>query len=285
MMRRLPWMVALALLLLLPVRTIQPTAQAYVLHGYHLLEMMTRELGRARSLQVTQKLVITDLSNPYQPIELRETLSYVFPDEFRSESVSAAGSRIHVSSRGRYLTVLDGRIVSDKESELDLYKDLFLYNSRELLKNRLLRLGVAPDVSSLGRFQGRTAYVVGAQYPDESVPQLWLDKETFRPLRWLIRPAAANSVTPALEVRYFGWQKVESLWYPERIEFYEGDRLLRTIRVENLKVNPALAERMFDIAYLKSLYPYGDRLQTEQRESGGKSEVQKTIERFRKLFE
>jgi hypothetical protein len=152
-------------------------------------------------------------------------------------------------------------------------------------KRTLSQLGVAADVSSVGRFQGRIGYVLGAQYPDETVPQLWLDKETFRPMRWLLKPASAGNLSEAIDVRYYDWRKVSSIWYPERIEFYQGDRLLRRMQVQRTRVNPELSSRLFDVAYLKSIYPSAPAPPPTQGESGGKNEVQRTIDRFRKLFE
>ena len=262
-----------------------PPSHAYVLHGYHLLDLMRREMGTARSLEVVQKLTIQESVLPTEATAVQETLSYRFPVAFRSEFASAAGDHIQVYSNGRALTVVDRRIVSDTESELDHYKDIFLFNTRELLINRLSQLGVAVDVSSVGRFQGRIAYVLGAQYPDETVPQLWLDKETFRPMRWLLKPASAGNLSEAVEVRYGDWRKVSSIWYPERIEFYLGDRLLRRMQVQRTRVNPEFSKRLFDVAYLKSIYPYAAAPPPTQGESGGKNDIQRTIDRFRKLFE
>lgn len=275
------------LLLLAPFGLIvtAPPSHAYVLHGYHLLELMRNEMGTARSLEVIQKLTINESALPPEVMAVQETLSYRFPVAFRSEFATAAGEHIQIFSNGRALTVVDRRIVSETESELDHYKDIFLYNTRELLKNRLSQLGVAADVSSVGRFQGRIGYVLGAQYPDETVPQLWLDKETFRPMRWLLKPASAGYPGEALEVRYFDWRKVSSIWYPERIEFYQGDRLLRRMQVQRTRVNPELSKRLFDVAYLKSIYPFAGPPPPAQSESGGKNDVQRTIDRFRKLFE
>jgi outer membrane lipoprotein-sorting protein len=267
-----------------PVAT-APPSHAYVLHGYHLLELMRREMGTARSLEVIQKLTIQESVLPTESVAVQETLSYRFPVAFRSEFASAAGEHIQILSNGRALTIVDRRIVSETENELDHYKDIFLYNTRELLKNRLSQLGVAADVSSVGRFQGRIGYVLGAQYPDETVPQLWLDKETFRPMRWLLKPASAGNLSEAIDVRYYDWRKVSSIWYPERIEFYQGDRLLRRMQVQRTRVNPELSSRLFDVAYLKSIYPSAPAPPPTQGESGGKNEVQRTIDRFRKLFE
>lgn len=286
-MRRYAQILFSTLLLLVPFGPIAtvPPSHAYVLHGYHLLELMRREMGTARSLEVTQKLTIQESVLPTEAVAVQETLSYRFPVAFRSEFASAAGEHIQIFSNGRALTVVDRRIVSDTESELDHYKDIFLYNTRELLKNRLSQLGVAVDVSSVGRFQGRIAYVLGAQYPDETVPQLWLDKETFRPMRWLLKPASTGNLNEAIEVRYDDWRKVSSIWYPERIEFYQGDRLLRRMQVQRTRVNPELSSRLFDVAYLKSIYPYAVVPPPAPGESGGKNDIQRTIDRFRKLFE
>ena len=286
-MRRYAQILFSTLLLLVPFGPIAtvPPSHAYVLHGYHLLELMRREMGTARSLEVTQKLTIQESVLPTEAVAVQETLSYRFPVAFRSEFASAAGEHIQIFSNGRALTVVDRRIVSDTESELDHYKDIILYNTRELLKNRLSQLGVAVDVSSVGRFQGRIAYVMGAQYPDETVPQLWLDKETFRPMRWLLKPASTVNLNEAIEVRYDDWRKVSSIWYPERIEFYQGDRLLRRMQVQRTRVNPELSSRLFDVAYLKSIYPYAAVPPPAPGESGGKNDIQRTIDRFRKLFE
>jgi outer membrane lipoprotein-sorting protein len=287
MMRRYaPILFSILLLpvLFVPIVTVPPS-HAYVLHGYHLLELMRREMGTARSLEVMQKLTVQENILPTETVAMQETLSYRFPVAFRSEFTSAAGEHIQIFSNGRALTAVDRRIVSDTESELDHYKDIFLYNTRELLKNRLSQLGVAVDVSSVGRFQGRIAYVLGAQYPDETVPQLWLDKETFRPMRWLLKPASAGNLGEALEIRYDDWRKVSSIWYPERIEIYQGDRLLRRMQVQRTRVNPELSNRLFDVAYLKSIYPYAAAPPPAQGESGGKNDIQRTIDRFRKLFE
>jgi len=286
-MRRYAQVLVSILAILLPYGPMltAPPSHAYVLHGYHLLDLMRREMGTASSLEVIQRLTIQESVLPTEAVAVQETVSYRFPVAFRSEFVSADGEHIQIFSKGRALTVVDGRIVSDTESELDHYKDIFLFNTRELLIDRLSRLGVAADVSSVGRFQGRIAYVLGAQYPDETVPQLWLDKETFRPMRWLLKPASAGNQGEALEVRYGDWRKVSSIWYPERIDFYLGDRLLRRMQVQRTRVNPKFSNRLFDVAYLKSIYSRAAAPPPAQGESGGKNDVQRTIDRFRKLLD
>jgi outer membrane lipoprotein-sorting protein len=243
---------------------------------------MTQSLGKGQRLLVTQKLVLLNDSQNKNSVEFSETLKYVFPHTFRSDISSENIQRIHVLSRGRALTVIDGKTSDESESRYDRYKDLLLFRSREMLQEKLSHLGVDPEVSSLGRFDGKPAYVLGAQYPDETVPQVWLDKKTFRPLRWII----TSQTEQRLEVRYLEWQNLEKTWYPMRIEFIADGNLVREIHVENIKVNPSFSKKLFDIEHLKSRHPRVESTASPVQDTKeSTNEIQKTIEDFKKIYE
>lgn len=263
---------------------VAPT-NAYVLPGPYILKLMTQNLGKAKSLLVSQKLVIHDESPQKIGVELSETLRYVFPEKFRSDTSSENVHRIHVLSKGKAVTVIDGKIADESDNSYDRYKDILLFKSMEMLKDKLSLLGVDVTVSSLGRFQGKPAYVLGAQYPDETVPQVWLDKDTFRPFRQIMTGKAGESQENSLEVRYFEWRKVHHTWYPMRIEFFATGILVREIHVQDIKVNPSFPDELFDIEHLKSLYPQIAPAEQEQGNKEDLNEVQKTIEDFKKLYE
>ena len=258
---------------------------AYVLQGPHILELMTQKLGKSERLMVSQKLILYDTSQEKGAVELEETLRYAFPEEFRSEILSKNVERIQVVSKGVILTVIDGKVVAEPETRFDRYKDLLLYRSRMLLEQRLSILGVDVKVSSLGRFEGKPAYVLGAQYPDESVQQIWFDKDSFRPFRWIIMSRTDESTDSSLEVRYLNWGQSDNTWYPMRIEFYKNDILLREINVLNIKMNPSFSKDLFDIEYLKSNYQTAAPIVPKQSEYKELDEVQKTIEEFKKIYE
>ena len=260
-------------------------ANAYLLQGPHLLELMTQNIGRTKSLFVSQKLVLYDDSFKDGSIELKETLKYIFPEKFRSDIVSKNIKSIHVVSKGISLTVIDGKTVAGHETLFDLYKDIVLYNSRSALLQRLARLGINESVSSLGRFQNKPVYVIGAQYPDESISQIWLNKDTFRPFRWIINSRKPGGRLDSLEVRYFKWRKIRKIWYPMHIEFYQDDKLVRMIEVDEIKVNPGFSAGLFDINRLKSTYPQSTQVLSKQHQPGELSEVQKMIEEFKKIYE
>ncbi len=259
-------------------------ADAYVLQGSHLLELMTQNLGKSKRLLISQKLIL--YYNSLQGgLEFDETLKYIFPETFRSDIISENVQRIHVLSKGEALTVIDGKAVDASETIYGRYKDIFLYNSRVLLEEKLFLHGVDVDVSSLGRFQGQPVYVVGAQYPDETVPQLWLTKDTFRPLRWIITGKTAENREDTLEVRYLDWQPLNKMWYPMRVEFYRDDILVREIMVQNIETKPIFPEDLFDIDHLKSIYRPDALEGPEQGAEKDLNEVQKTIEEFKKIYE
>lgn len=253
---------------------------AYVLPGPFLLKLMTQNLGKADRLLVTQKLVLHDDNPNMKADELSETLQFEFPKTFRSDIVSENIQRIRIVSDRIVFTVIDGKISDEPENSYDHYKDLILFRSREVLQERLSNLGVDVKVTSLGRFQGKPVYVLGAQYPDETSPQVWLDKKTFLPFRWIM----TSNATQNLEVLYLDWKKLKQIWYPMRIEFFSNGNLLREIHVQDIKVNPSFRADLFDIQQLKSLYPQDAPAETK---NGGKEEldeVQKTIDEFKKIY-
>ena len=260
-------------------------ANAFVLLGPHILELMRKELGTAEQLLVSQKLILYQEDFEEGTIVLDEKLRYVFPDTFRSEILSENVEVIHVFSKGRSVTVIDGKITSDRETELDHYKDIILYNTRELLEDRLPKYGLDVYTSSLGRFQGRLAYIVGAQYPDETVPQLWIDKNTFAPFRWIMFGGTAENREDLLEFRFYEWQQVDKVKYPMRIEFYQGENLVRMIQVDEIKVNVNFPDKLFDIRHLRSTYPRATSIEPEKGESNELNEVQKVLEKFQKIVE
>jgi len=257
----------------------------YVLQGSHLLDLMTVKTGKAERIQVMQSLLIYDDNPLGDPIVIKETVRYLFPDSFRSDTETAAAKRIHVVSGNTAVTVIDGRITDELDSDLDRYKDIMLYRSRISLGERLRSLGIDITITSLGRFQEKIAYVLGAQYPDASAPQLWIDRETFRPIRWLIRHSTLPDVSKRLELRYYNWQRIQGVWYPLRVEFYEGEQLVREIRVEQVKINPPFAEGLFDLSYIRAMYQPAPAAAPESTDSEGIGDIQKTIDEFRKIFE
>ena len=149
-------------------------ATGFILPSRQILGLMVDQLGTAQTLTVFQKTVLysPDLEGGMR--ELDETLYFKFPDRFRSEVDRPELEKIQVVNMDGALTIVDGKIVGETQTLLDHFKDLLLYKDTDFLGRELSQLGIDLAVVSFGRFKDRIAYVVGARYPDISVPQLWV---------------------------------------------------------------------------------------------------------------
>lgn len=257
----------------------------YVLQGPHLLKLMTENLGRAKNLVVHQTLLIFDPTTPGAFEEVSETLSYRFPAAFRSDSRSDRLSRIHVDTIEDSITVYDGKISLNGDELFDRYKDLLLFRSRVLLQERLSGWGVDPAVTSFGRYEQEPVIILGARYPDESIPQVWIDKETFRPIRWLIPQLDMNSQVTLYEFRYLQWEQHHKMWYPMKIQCYQGEQLIREMLVDQLSLADKNSEDLFNVEYLKMRYALQETPAQETPASDTQDDIQKMIEDFKKRYE
>jgi hypothetical protein len=78
---------------------------------------------------------------------------------------------------------------------------------------------------------------------------------------------------------------LDEVWYPMRIEFLEDTRLVRAIQVQKYDVNARFSDDEFDVRRIRSAYPSASTTQRSATESESMSDVQKTIEEFKKIFE
>lgn len=263
---------------------VSETCDAYILRGPHILELMTKKAGKPGSMLVSQAVKFFH-EDGSEVTEAAETLRYIFPKAFRSESVSENAQRIYVAADGDAMTVIDGRLAATAESMFDRYKDILLYRSREMLQQQLVKRGVDMTVVAFGRMDDQIAFVIGAERPDEPVPQVWVDKETFLPLRWLMRTDDGNGGQTVFEIRYNDWRQVEHVWYPMQIAFYENETLVREIRVETLKTNLSFPEPLFDIRELKAKYAAAESEDKDGSMTQELDDIEKSIKEFRKKFE
>ncbi|MBI5064310.1 MAG: hypothetical protein HZB87_12810 [Desulfatitalea sp.] len=254
-----------------------------VLSGPHILELMVKALSSAQTLRVEQTVVVEEATIADHPLELIETLSYAFNDRFRSDTRFKNTERIHVVAQDRTLTVIDGRRIVDATGRFDQYKDLLLYRARPALLKVLLSHGVDVGKTSLGRDEDRIVYIIGAQFPDMSVSQVWVDKDSFLPMRWL--HVSSRDPNDRLIFVYSDWQKKGELWYPMQVETLHGKKLIRRIRVHQIQVNAPLSPELFNIPQMMIAYPQEESTGTlPGLDSDPSQEVQRTIEAFQKKF-
>lgn len=259
-------------------------SHAYILRAPHILELMTRKYGKASSMLVKQEVLFHHAGETGMT-EVNETLRYIFPESFRSDANSENSERIHLMSNGETMTIIDGRIAVTGETMFDIYKDILLYRSRDRLTDRLTALGIDMSVVAFGRFEDRIAYVVGAEKPGDPVSQVWIDKDSFLPIRWLIKANDSDGQQTGMEIRYSDWRKIDNAWYPMQVVFYQDEKPVREIRVEALRTNLYFPKDLFDIQRLKARYILDAPEAGEGSVSRELNEIEKSLNEFRKKFE
>ena len=267
----------------LPFLVLAVAASGFILPSRQILGLMVDQWGNAKTLTVFQKTVLysTDLEGGMR--ELDEILYFKYPDQFRSEVNRPELEKIQVVNAEGALTIVDGKIVGETESLFDHFKDLLLYKDADLLARELTLLGIDLDVVSLGRFKERIAYVIGARYPDESVPQLWVDKETFSPIRVIL---SCDGESPEKEIVYTEYRALDKKnRYPARILFLEKGTLARMNVLEATEINTRFTNQLFDVVHLKSTYEPIDATPETPSTETELEEVKKGIRDFRKIFE
>jgi outer membrane lipoprotein-sorting protein len=269
-----------AILLLLTCQT----ARAYILRGPHILDITTRKLAGISSMLVTQHVQFFD-SEKSGPQRAEETLRYLFPETFRSDARSEASQRIYLLVRGRSITIINNKRVDTDAMVFDRYKDILLYRSRDRLDDCLRDLGVDMSVVAYGRFEDKIAFVIGAEKPDDPGPQLWIDKETFLPMRWLMKTEGTAPVSRRMEIRYADWRRIDQAWYPMQVTYLQDGEPVRQITVDTLKTNLNFPRELFDIDSLKEKYAALVPEENDGPVARDVNEIEKSIDEFRKKYE
>ena len=257
-------------------------AAGYVLDGRHILALMLEQMNLPTRMRIEQTLTVFDERLETDRMEVNQTAAYKLPENFRSEIKTENLHRIYVTAGGEALTVVDDKIVSQASKPGHHYKDLFCYLDRKALADHLAYLGINVGKSSYGRWKEKIAYVIGAQYPDESKPQLWIDKESFLPIRWLFQVDHPDVGLDRVEFRYKDWQQTAGSWYPGEIEIFHGQGLSRRIKVHALEIDPLFDDALFNIDHLRAVYeePQPGATQPETQ-----NDIDQQIKEFRDIFE
>ena len=100
--------------------TLAAAGRAYILPAEQILEFMIKHLGPLATLQISQKTVIYDPSVEEGAREFDATLYYQYPDRFRYEVTTPEGQEIRVVGPDGAVAVQKGKIVSQRETRLDL---------------------------------------------------------------------------------------------------------------------------------------------------------------------
>ena len=161
-------------------------------------------------------------------LEADGTLYLKLPGRCRFEAKAAEGNAVAVVRSGGRQRVEGTAVPALEDAVRQVCAVLAVRGSssasgREQVEEYLQSLGVAPRTTSLARFGGEVAYVLGEQ--GEGKPQFWVYKEGFRPARVRYKDAKGTS----WDVRFLDYTSpATGEWLPRSIEVWrEGQRLTR----------------------------------------------------------
>jgi len=226
-------------------------SRAYVLMGEHVLDLMVKALGQAETVAVTQVLTIHADSPPLPLSSLEERVRIRFPYDLRADATGDGYRRQTVISGRTALLAVNGVLQEGPLPRYSRYHEILMAKPRQALTDHLRMLGVDVTVSSLGRLEDRYCYVVGARYPDETPAQLWVEKDTFYPLRLMLPPSTRLTDGGPVEIRYRNWTLMDGIAYPMHIVMRQNHQIMQEIRVDRLQVNPVFTPDVFDITALR----------------------------------
>jgi hypothetical protein len=255
---------------------------AHILEGKHILYLMLEKMSLPGSSLLHRQVTHYDPDTGEVVAEGRETLRFRMPEQFRSEMEADGLSRIYAASGDRSVIVINNRVIAETDLWTDYCKNIFWYRSLDRLEYFLESVDMDVSVSSLGRFQGQIAFVIGDVYPSESSPQLWVTRETFRPLRWLFQAEDPASGSPALEFRFGEWKQYSGIGFPSRIEFFVDQRLIRSVSVDTATTSPTLTPELFDIDHIQRQF------ESDGNDAAGDepdAEIQRRIDDFKRIYE
>ena len=258
-----------------------PLAHGHVPDAKRLLQLLSNKLGMVDTLEVVQNLHIASTGDRDVRVDLSETVRYRFPESYRSDITGKDIWRIFLEKEDRLLIVTDGRISSGVKTWFDRYRDLLCPRSAPLLQDLLNEWGVDTSITSLGRINGTPVYVLGAQYPDKTSSQLWIDKNSLLPMRWLVADTGGFSSDIFGEIHYLKWGKSGDIWYPMVVRFFQNDRLVREICVKQVKSGEPIEEKWFDIEKLHDRYASSETILPSVHTI---EEVQRAIREFTARF-
>ena len=293
------------------------------LTGPQVLDAMLKQMGSAKTILVRQRVEnlapeppalpesappappLSDVSaqvptssTTVPPAPLIEALTYQLPGGFRAEIRSETIQRLYLEVDGEALLTVDGRLSPMGGGRFERFKDLLLFTRRLDLHRQMALNGVDVAIASLGLWNGRPVHVLGAYFPDAAPAQIWVDKETLLPVRWLWGTAggdlegtppggASQGKRQYFEIRYDRWQLFGKRRYPLRVQFFENHKLVRTMAAESVVVNADVEAGLMDLEAVRrlALPPLGDPPLAGEENDPAVDEIHEVIDIFKKRFE
>lgn len=241
----------------LAVVFVATSAVAYVLPGFSILRRMVERRNdlRLTTLQVTgtatfpqtdrgEAALALGVPPPERALQGEATIALKLPGRCRMEvRVPEGGASATVQAHGKRR--IEGTEIAAVSAALAQVCSVVALTgaeaqSRQALDRYLRSLGIEVQTTSLGRFDGRIAYVLGKRA--EGSAQFWIYKDSFQPARVLF--ADERGTRWDVQFKDFG-SPVGGDAFPRQIEVKRGGDLLMRFTALETRTGPKLADQLF----------------------------------------
>jgi len=228
------------------------TSAAFVPEAPHLLYLVMQKIKQPVGIEAFQTKKFFNYENSEDIyVESEEKLIYLFPNKLRSQIISETTTNFYVESDFEYIKISDGAVSSRDKPLVEQYTDILIYRDHETLLTQLDLSGIDTSKVSFQRYDDKICYVIGgSQEKDKNFPGLWIEKETFLPVKYVVEKNSQR-----VEILYNNWQKVSRTMYPMQIYIFFNDKFFAMIDVKTFDLRSNFSPALFNIDHIESLYP------------------------------
>jgi outer membrane lipoprotein-sorting protein len=220
-------------LALIAVVGLTASASAYVPPASFILGKMAGRLASLRGVSATWFGAQYGGASADSARPVSGRLHLAAPDRFRLETRVEQGTQVEIWS-GSSKTLRVGETAKTEVAPgPHPLPTLFLGGSpRSTLRERGVDLGVV----HLGRLGSTVCWVIGAKAEDPARPQLWVDKETFLPVRWIVLEGEGEA-RRSIDWRFEGYDPVDATRaFPQTLELWVGGQRVLRMALQTLDV-------------------------------------------------
>jgi len=171
----------------------------------------------------------------------------------RRETDQEGGQTVEIRAEGKNLTRAPGQPEKSQKAGVDALADMVAFAppaDGAIAADRLIAafkgLGVNTEVVSYARFDARVAYLIGSKPWETDKPQVWIEKDSLLPMRVVTFQKGSDGAMTKVDLRYLGWgSPVGGLWYPQAIEVWRNDKLVRRSVTQNVERNLPVDATLF----------------------------------------
>lgn len=220
-------------------------------------QMVQRQLARAiRTLKIEQEIVLFGRPDAPKGLVVSGTIETMAPDGYRREVVLPNGVLREVRGAKKTVVEIPGEGTQTKKTRADLWLAFLLTGeplergqAADRLEAAAKEQGVALDVVSYARFDGRVNILIGSKPWEEDKAQVWIDKETLLPTRVVTVKKGADGKPSRTDLRLREWGSPEGgSWFPKTIETWIDGALVEVATTRSADRNPNLDAARFKVA-------------------------------------